>query len=142
VAYLDVSARPNYGSHDLSATSDPLRIELKAGGAMRSDSLPTRGGGRCVASYIDDAPDVRLRYRDEGTGPVRIAVDGRGSDTTLAVHVPGGGWLCSDDAVGEDPEVVIPHPRPGDYAVFVGTVAQGTYPEVQVVVHVGRPPGR
>jgi hypothetical protein len=135
IVQLDVSARPNYGSYDLASgfTPNPARYEVIAGGQIAASSLRAAGGGPCEAENIDDHPDVRIRFDGDGARALRFTVDGDGADTTLAVHTPAGQWHCNDDGDDEDPIVELPG-RPGRYNVFVGTVTQGRYPEVELLV--------
>ncbi len=100
---------------------DPHEVRVQAGGPVYTGTALTG----CAAGYIPDAPQVRVDYT-AGDRPLTISADSEG-DATLAVHAPDGRWLCNDDGPdGLDPQVSIPTPASGAYAIFVGRYGEGT----------------
>ena len=114
-------AAPLYETLNLTAgfMPDPVSRTLQAGGA---DSNPIDGTG--CAGYINAAaPDYDLNYT---AGSSSLYIYARsGSDVTLLVNDPAGGWYCSDDWDGTDPMVQFDSPRSGNYNVWVGTYSSG-----------------
>jgi len=109
-------ATPTYGEETLiSPLAEPYEIRVQAGGPIKAaQELPSP----CVG-YIASAPDFDLTYEASGA-TLYLYVDSN-SDTTLAVHDPGGNWHCSDDDIGLNPVVTITDPPSGAYSVWVGT---------------------
>lgn len=92
---------------------EAARFAVMAGG----EAEPGDVGGVYCPGYYAGAPSLRL---DWAGGPVAVSTDGD-ADTTLAVRLPDGQWLCDDDG-GEDflSRLTLPG-APGEYAVWVGT---------------------
>lgn len=136
IVSLDPSSTANYGTFTLVAgyTPNPHRVEVLAGGQIAANGLSVAPGVDCEAGWIDDHPDVRIHLEGSAVTPLHFEVDGRGADTTLAIHAPNGRWYCNDDAGGEDPRIEFPAPQPGRYDIWVGVVRQGHYPEAELLI--------
>jgi len=110
--------------------ADPANFEITAGGTVEARSrIRTAAGQRCDAGFIASTPDLVVSY-EAGRHPLRFFVDARGADTTLAIQLPNGTWLCNDDAVGLNPIIDLASPPSGDYQVYVGSIEADAFPEV------------
>ena len=121
VAAQNWKAAPLYETLNLTAgfMPDPVSRSLQAGGAQ---SNPIEGTG-CAGFINADRPDYDLNYT---AGSSSLYIYARsGSDITLLVNDPSGGWFCSDDWDGTDPMVQFDNPRSGNYNVWVGTYSSG-----------------
>lgn len=120
----DVSADPTYGSVRLEAgfLPDPHETSLTAGGSIRASR------GECTYGYVANAPDVDFYYTGNGSNDLYVYTRA-GSDTTLLINTPNGGWTCNDDGLGNsNPIVVIPKAASGLYNIWVGTYSDDMSP--------------
>lgn len=70
-------------------------------------------------ALINGRPELVVHWRG---GQPQITVDiENDEDTFLLVSDPQGQWHFNDDSEGHNPQVVLPDPAPGDYAIFVGS---------------------
>lgn len=118
VAAQDISAEPAFGSAELVTgyTPDPHVVDLVAGGTIE---IGEDMGAGC-AGTIAEAPDYNFTYTAGEAFPLNIyAVSD--TDTTLAVNLPDGTWICNDDYEGSNPAVMLEAPQSGLYNVYVGT---------------------
>ena len=126
--------RPAEHSERLAAgfRDDPRRFEVSAGG-----DLDIGAGGTGCYGYAGEGPDLALDYR-AGRDPLYISGEGE-FDGVLAVHTPGGEWVCDDDSAGDlDPGVVLADPASGRYAIWYGTYSEtGERPGTIIVSEVG-----
>jgi hypothetical protein len=131
----DWSGEPTYGTYTVNSgfTPDPISYQVTAGGTAQASLVSTAQGMPCNAGWVATTPDIRVHYTS-GTFPLRFFVDTPGTDTTLAVNAPDGQWYCNDDTVGLHPVIDFAQPLSGQYDVFVGTFAQGAYPNVTLKV--------
>lgn len=116
----NISASPLYGTLNLSGgfTPDPASVQVQAGGA---DSAGHLGPG--CAGYINNAaPDVRLNFQ-AGQRPLYLYVESQ-ADTTLAVNLPNGQWVCNDDSQGLNPGLTLQPAMSGQYDIWIGTYEQ------------------
>ena len=128
-ADVNVSGDPSFGTHSLETNfdPDPARFRVVAGGSEASRQL-----GNCDAGFIANTPDIRLNF-EAGELPLRFFVDAR-ADTTLAINLPDGSWVCNDDTVGLNPVIDLARPQSGQYDIFVGTADDGESPRVSLQV--------
>lgn len=112
------SARARFDSITLddSAIGAALQTEGEAGGRVDVSYLGVTDSGACVG-FAEEEPS-HIVTLTERMDDFRFAVQSPG-DTTLVVHGPHG-WLCNDDAVGQDPVIEGSFP-PGTYRVWVGS---------------------
>ena len=132
-ASQNIFADPLYGTLTLSGgfAPDPATVQVQAGGA---DSATPLGPG-CVGYINNSAPDVRLEFQ-AGQRPLFISVESQ-SDTTLAVNLPNGQWVCNDDSQGLNPGLVVQPAMSGQYDIWVGTYEQtGTSPATLLVSEI------
>ncbi len=114
----------SYGSADLPGgfTPDPYSIEVAAGGSIDASTYSSTCSG-----YIATDPDFNLNY-ESGFLPLIFSV-GSESDTTLAINLPDGSWLCDDDGgEGLNPMLEISDAETGVYNIWVGTFDEDTNP--------------
>jgi hypothetical protein len=124
-AAQNISADPLYGTVNLDSgfTPDPHTVDVRAGGPDSADHL----GPGCTGFINNARPDVRLNFT-AGQLPLNLYVTSQ-ADTTLAVNLPNGQWVCNDDSHGFDPLVSLQSPMSGQYDIWVGTFQQtGTPP--------------
>lgn len=126
----DRSLDPSYGTFKLQSGSDPLVLDLLAGGPVNVfDAI----GGGC-GGHVAEAPDLVINFTASANSALTIAATSN-VDTTLIVAGPDGDWICDDDSGGDfDPRVVIDSPVSGDYAIWVGTYNEGRYEEATLSV--------
>lgn len=117
----DYNQRPTFGTIDLTTNflPDPRSIDVTAGGNISADRL----GNDCTGS-IANAPDVRLNYQ-AGRFPLFISVQSD-ADTTLAVNLPDGSWVCNDDLIDLNPGIVLDRPLSGQYDIWIGVFGGGS----------------
>jgi len=126
----DVMADPLYGTMNLTAgfTPDPQQMEVLAGGPNSADPL-----GPACRGYINAMqPDARLNF-EAGRLPLYIYVRSQ-ADTTLAVNLPNGQWVCNDDSQGLNPAVPVQPAMSGQYDIWVGTYSPGPTPPATLYV--------
>lgn len=131
LAAQNISARPTYGTLDLTAgfRPDPQVISISAGGSHRSELAG------CDTYIHAAAPDVDINY-DSGSLPLTISATSS-SDVVLLVNTPDGRWHCDDDSgPGTNPTLVFASPLSGNYNVWVGTYSSqsGNLPPAQLQV--------
>ena len=132
-ASQNLFADPLYGTLTLSGgfTPDPASVQVQAGGP---DSATPLGPG-CEGYINNSAPDVRLEFQP-GERPLFLYVEAE-TDTTLAVNLPNGQWVCNDDSQGLNPGLVVQPAMPGQYDIWVGTFEQiGTAPATLFVSEI------
>lgn len=120
----DISLEPGFGSVTLETgfVDDPNQTELLAGGTNDASAL----GTGCLG-FIATAPDVDFYYTAGDTYPLNIYVTSD-EDTTLAVNLPDGSWVCNDDAEGLNPLLNFATPASGLYNIYVGSYYQDELP--------------
>lgn len=123
---LDPSREAYFGSTSLRAgfTPDPFTIEILAGGSVDVSYL----GGEC-AGFAARSPDFVLDWSGSSSElRILFEADDADDDPTLTVQLPGGEWVCDDDAgLTLNPMVTLPSPREGRYTVWVGSYESGGY---------------
>ncbi|MGE0529777.1 MAG: hypothetical protein AB7G40_06225 [Hyphomonadaceae bacterium] len=128
----DYTLNPNYGVIDLVSgfTPDPHTVTVTAGGEYNAYQIPG-----CVGS-ISRAPDYRVNFTAGDAGLPLIFSAQSESDTTLVINDAGGNWVCDDDGgnTGLNPSITFANPVSGQYDIWVGSYAEGDYP--QAVLHV------
>lgn len=128
----DYTLNPNYGVIDLVSgfTPDPHTVTVTAGGEYNAYQIPG-----CVGS-ISRAPDYRVNFTAGDAGLPLIFSAQSESDTTLVISDAGGNWVCDDDGgnTGLNPSITFANPVSGQYDIWVGSYAEGDYP--QAVLHV------
>jgi hypothetical protein len=119
---LNLRAPPFYGEISLRAGfPSPHTIEVMAGGTTAN---PVSGAG-CVGYVTTAQSDVRMTYAAVRSGSLEIYAESD-TDTVLLVRLPGGTWLCNDDADGRNPAITLERPLSGVYHIWVGTYSSGT----------------
>lgn len=121
-----------YGTSNLRPgfMPDPVVVSLTAGGQIN-----TRTSGPAPAcGYVANAPDYRVQW--SGGSALHITATS-GSDVTLLVNVPGGGWRCNDDTNGTNPALSFPGAAAGQYDIWVGTYQAGNQPAVLRISEMG-----
>lgn len=117
----NISANPTYGTYNLSGgfQPDPTNVRVSSGGNIDASKL----GNGCTG-FIASAPDVRLNY-DPGSLPLIISVNSS-ADTSLAINLPDGSWLCDDDSGnrGMNPSITLRNVQSGQYDIWVGTYGE------------------
>ncbi|NJR20608.1 MAG: peptidase S1 [Hyphomonadaceae bacterium] len=117
----NISANPTYGTYNLSGgfQPDPTNVRVSSGGNIDASSL----GNGCTG-FIASAPDVRLNY-EPGSLPLIISVNSS-ADTSLAINLPNGQWLCDDDSGnrGMNPSITLRDVQSGQYDIWVGTYGE------------------
>ncbi len=126
----NVMAEPLYGTMTLSAgfTPDPQQMEVLAGGPNPAGPL----GPGCNGYINNVQPDARLNF-EAGQAPLYIYVRSD-ADTTLAVNLPNGQWVCNDDEQGLNPGLTIQPAQSGQYDIWVGTFSSGAFPPAMLHV--------
>ena len=118
---LDLSLPAISGDHALQAgfMPDPYAIEVQAGGPVDADEGGAGGGEAYCAGNVTEAPSVELDWSGEG-GLLSLSVESD-TDTTLAVNMPDGSWMCDDDGgPGVDAALDINAAPSGVYDIYVG----------------------
>jgi hypothetical protein len=117
----NISASPTYGTYNLSGgfQPDPTNVSVSSGGNIDASKL----GNGCTG-FIASAPDVRLNY-EPGSLPLIISVSSS-ADTSLAINLPDGSWLCDDDGgnQGMNPSITLRNVQSGQYDIWVGTYGE------------------
>ena len=116
---------PTYGTRGLRPgfTPDPVVVNLTAGG-----SINTRTSGPAPScGWVANAPDYRVNW--SGGSALHFTATS-GSDVTLLINAPNGGWRCNDDTSGTNPALSFANAPAGQYDVWVGTYNQGNQPAV------------
>jgi hypothetical protein len=126
-AALDYKAEPLHGSADLQRafTPDPYVADVEAGGSLDASDLDLNCG------FVTAQPTFRFSLKGGASETfLRIYFVPAGDmDSTLIVHSPDGQWLCEDDPTdggGMDPVVDFEFAPSGQYAVWAGTIYEGT----------------
>ncbi len=125
---VDLNLMALFGDHALDAgfMPDPYTIEVEAGGPLNAnDAGPGSDWGFC-AGTITLAPSVQLDWDGEGD-PLYMYVESE-QDTTLAVNLPDGTWICDDDGgEGFNAALSLEEAPSGIYDIYVGLFS-GTAP--------------
>lgn len=128
----DYTLNPNYGVIDLVSgfQPDPHTVTVTARGEYNAYQIPG-----CVGS-ISRAPDYRVNFT-AGTAGLPLIFSARSdADTTLVINDAGGNWVCDDDGGNEglNPSITFQNPTSGQYDVWVGSYAEGDYPQAELHV--------
>jgi hypothetical protein len=128
----DFTLTPNYGVIDLVSgfQPDPHTVTVTAGGEYNAYQIPG-----CVGS-ISRAPDYRVNFT-AGTAGLPLIFSARSdADTTLVINDAGGNWVCDDDGGNEgfNPSITFQNPASGQYDVWVGSYAEGDFPQAELHV--------
>ncbi len=120
---IDLSLPALFETVSLSAgfLPDPYVIELEAGGPLDADESGAGGGDdwSWCAGNITQAPSVELDW--DGNGDALSFFVSSDRDTTLAINLPDGSWVCDDDGgVGVDASVTLESAPSGIYDIYVG----------------------
>ncbi|MFT6399620.1 MAG: hypothetical protein ACJAYU_004389 [Bradymonadia bacterium] len=124
VAGPNIGLEPGFGTVTLETgfAGDPNQTEIVAGGQNEASEL----GDGCLG-FIATAPDVDFYYTAGDTFPLNIYVTSE-EDTTLAVNLPDGTWVCNDDSYGLNPLLNFESPASGLYNIYVGSYYQSELP--------------
>jgi hypothetical protein len=125
---LDLSLPARFGEVSLSAgfLPDPYVVDVEAGGPLDASDAGAGGAQAYCPGNVTQAPSVELDWNGAG-GPLSIYVDSQ-TDTTLAVNLPDGGWICDDDGGrGVDAAIALERAPSGVYDIYVGRYS-GTGP--------------
>lgn len=122
MAFPDGDLPPTYGTISHSPAQSQF-VSVSAGGTIAASVVISSCNG-----YVAGAPDVSINNSTiAGIIPLDITASASG-DTTLLVRTPDGRWLCDDDSGGGlNPAIRINNPVNGQYDVWVGTYAAGSY---------------
>jgi serine protease Do len=124
---LDISADANFGTVELGPgiVPDPHTVYVVSGGSV---DISTLGLGGDCRGFATAAPDYRLTLTGDISRLRIFFVAQDGGDTTLAVNLADGTWVCNDDfADGNvNPMVEITSARGGVYEIWVGSFNTGT----------------
>jgi hypothetical protein len=126
------SLPPTYGTTALSPgfLPDPVVVSLVAGGQIN-----TRTSGPAPAcGWVANAPDYRLNW--SGGSSLYITATS-GSDVTLLINTPNGGWQCNDDSNGTNPLLQFNGAAAGQYDIWVGTYQAGNQPAILRISEMG-----
>lgn len=94
-------------------------------------------GSSCVGYGSANAPDAILQLpRTSARLSLYVESD---ADTTLAVRLPNGRWVCDDDTWGLNPAVTLTSAEAGEYRILVGAYAPGTVSEFTLFAAPGDP---
>jgi hypothetical protein len=126
------SLPPTYGTIALSPgfLPDPVTVNLVAGGQINSRT----SGPAPACGWVANAPDYRLNWSG---GSSLYFTATAGSDVTLLINTPNGGWQCNDDSNGTNPLLAFNGAAAGQYDVWVGTYQAGNAPAVLHVSEMG-----
>lgn len=127
------------GAHAQEDTLDPegepafLRMNLEAGFVLDPFVVSVIGGGDVdtselgegCAGFVNANPTVRVNYT--GEADFLKAFFYSDHDPMLLVRTPDGEYLCNDDInpLLLDPSVELQNPPQGEYALWVGSFAEG-----------------
>ncbi|PCH59954.1 MAG: hypothetical protein COC19_06480 [SAR86 cluster bacterium] len=130
---LDVTAEPNYGNERLEYgfSPDPFLVELLAGGSFELDVSGCHG-------YFSSAADFKLDYEANVGTQLGIFAEAN-ADTTLAINIPNGKWVCNDDfesLAASNPGILFEAPVSGSYSIWVGTYSQSDALETNAVLAI------
>jgi hypothetical protein len=130
----NIALDPTFGGVALVAgfVPDPHVVDIVAGGPI--DAAAANLGEGCLG-FIAEAPDFRLEYTAAPNVPLHIFVTAE-MDTTLAVNLPDGTWLCNDDTNGLNPLVSLAAGMTGIYDIYIGTYGAETAPGVLAISEV------
>ena len=116
-----VEARIGAQAVALPADGTPLTATVTAEGALPAIELTT--GDRLCNGLVNLKPDLVFSVGD-GADAVSVFFEGS-ADSTLLVRGPDDAAFCADDSADGanlNPSVVLDHPAPGDYLVWVGRI--------------------
>jgi len=110
---------------------DPMRVSGSARGTSDASTLGETDTGPC-AGWVSENPDYYFHLFDRFDYlRVEVASD---SDTSLVIEGPDGRFCSDDRQQGDQNPKVDGFFREGDYAVRVGTKAEGQTAEFQLFV--------
>ncbi len=143
---VDLSLTALFGDHALSAgfTPDPYTIDVQAGGPLSANEAGP-GGDEADASWnycsgnITQAPTAQLEWDGNG-GPLYIYAQSD-RDTTLAINLPDGSWVCDDDGgEGVNAALSFTEAPSGVYDIYVGLFSgSDTAPAVLNISEINAP---
>ena len=118
-ALIDIIQRQKQNVKKIKA-GKPQTVRVSADGDTPAFEYDVPG--QICNGFINDKPDLVFDWTGEAD-TLSIYFEGNG-DATLVVVTPGRDILCNDDASEDNanPQVIIPNPAQGRYAVFVGRV--------------------
>jgi hypothetical protein len=138
---LDLSLMALFGDVELSAgfTPDPHIVTLEAGGPLNADEAGAGAGWNYCPGYTTQAPSVQLTWDGEGD-PLSFYLDAD-RDTTLAINLPDGSWVCDDDGgEGLNAAITLDTAASGVYDIYVGLFSDGeTAPARLNISELGAP---
>lgn len=120
---IDGAMVPQHGSQRLRAgfVDDPRTVSVLAGGEL---DLSRGTDGYCYG-YAGQAPDFAVDY-SAGSLDLYFSMEAD-VDTTLAVQLPDGSFVCDDDSAQNlNPGVQISDPQSGRYSVWAGRYSEGS----------------
>ncbi len=125
---------PAYGSANLVSNfqPDPHVVYLQAGGDRDASSLSSNCWGT-----IADAPDYNITWSAVPSNGWPLIFGARSdADTTIAVRLPDGSYVCDDDGGGyPHPRVELDNPQSGTYNIWVGTYSSSAgYPNAALYI--------
>ena len=134
IAQPNVTGNPTYGTYSVTTgfQPTPTTYAVTAGGTYDSSAIMI-DGIPCGAGFIALTPDIRIHYT-AGSAPLVFYVDSAGTDPTLAINDPSGGWHCNDDWHSLMPRIEFATPMSGQYDIFVGTFDEGDFPNTTLYV--------
>lgn len=114
----------------------PRSVFVRAEGEhdVRSSAVLRERG---CEGYVSTDPDLFIRYNDRDTGGSLVIRAESGTDLVMLIGSGANSWYCNDDAVGTNPEIVLPAGS-GSYSVWVGTFSPG---EARATVSIREIPG-
>ena len=138
---FDAAARQSDGAYDGADIGGAAGLALDVGG----EAAVVAGGpvlnpveGEACAGFLSERPTATVRVSD----PFEVEITASSeADLTLVVQTPSGAWLCSDDADGTDPAVLLAAPELGPHSVWVGTFSRRSAPpEATLRARYAEPP--
>ena len=100
----------------------PFTISASGSGGYNLRDCGLEGEG--LTGFTGDAlinarPELVMHWMG---GPPQLTISFENeADTLLLVSDPEGRWLFNDNGQDQNPQIIIPDPAPGDYAIFVGS---------------------
>lgn len=136
-----LAEKPIFGKISL-APGFPPSAGAVTGYTSGSTSLPAivasrdRHGNPCLG-FADSAPDLVI-VLEKDFPRLRVQVDSKRKDTTLAIRGPGGVVRCGDDTgKNKDASIEDSDWKAGEYSVWVGAIEPG--PSVDYKLSVVQP---
>lgn len=136
-----LAEKPIFGKISLAPGFPPSAAAV-TGYTSGSTSLPAivaardRHGNPCLG-FADSAPDFVL-VLEKDFPRLKVQIDSRGKDTTLAIKGPGGVVRCGDDTdKNKDASIEDSDWKAGEYSIWVGAIEPG--PSVDYKLSVVQP---